>query len=336
MPTKGIKMGPRLVEFLYWKKGFSQREIAERFGLGQSTISKFMKGHGISARHKGFVPWNKGKTGVFSKEARRKISEANLKKVDLSPTKKLGYFCGLVIGDGSLYFCRPTRNYEMRFQSTKEDIVKLFCELAEDLGLHPLGIYTYKRTRRFPNGEKRTDLIYSAVVNSKILYDALRPYKQKDYYWKIPRFLTTKESLFGFVGGIFDAEGYAGKNGVIIGSKHDENLIRFKRLLKKLGFIYGRISVKNGRLTMFGIGNIRLLLEKAELHLKKKKVQSVFQNRPRRHTREEYEEVIKLRKQKELGGRRISKETNIPVSTIEDWVYRGKVPWELKITKERG
>lgn len=327
-----MELNPRTLRYLYWNKRLSQAQIAESLGFDQSTICRLMQKYKIPARHRGFIPWNKGKSGVFSEEAQHKMSEVNIKQVNLTPTKKLGYFCGLVIGDGSIYHRKSTRNYEIRIGSTKEDLVQVFIKTAQKLGLNPLGPYTGKKTRRFPNGEVRTDSHYSAVVESKILYDVLRPYKQKDYHWDIPKFLTTTESLYGFVGGIVDAEGCATGNRITIGSKHDENLIKFKKLLRRLGFIYGRISVKNGRLTMFGIGNIRLLLEKSELHLKKKKILAIIQNRPRRRLREEYRRVMRLRGERKLGGKQISNITKIPVSTIEDWIYKGKVPWELKIT----
>ena len=62
-----------------------------------------------------------------------------------------------------------------------------------------------------------------------------------------------------------------------------ENLINLKELLRKLGFIYGKISVKDGRLSISGLGNIRLFAEKSELRLKKEKIFSLLQNKPRYH-----------------------------------------------------
>jgi len=216
----------------------------------------------------------------------------------------------------------------------RKNIVNIFRRSAKELGLNPSRIYTYVRTRKFPNGEIRTDKMHSSVVNSKILYNALRPYKKTDYRWGIPKFLTTKESLFGFFGGLFDAEGSCTSTSVMIASKHNENLIPLKNLLRRSGFIYGSISVRKGRLIISGLGNIRMFIERAELLIKKEKVKSLLENRPRRHTREEYKEVMRLRREISLGGMRISKITGIPVSTIEDWIYRGKKPWELKEVKK--
>ncbi len=290
-----------------------------------------MKRVGIPVRQNRFIPWNKGKHGIFSAKALQRMSEANVKKIDLKPSRELGYFCGLIIGDGWIYR-QKSRNYIIAIESTKRDIINQFSKSAIKLGLNPSRIYIRQKTRKFPNGEARTDTMYKALVSSKILYDALRYYKQNDFRWEVPKFLTTEESLFGFIGGFFDAEGSATQENIIIGSKWDKNLINFKELLKKLGFIYGRISVKDGILLISGLGNIRLFAEKAELRLKKEKVLSLLQNRPRYHTQEEYEKVMNLRKKHRWGGARISKLIGIPVSTIEDWIYKGKKPWVLKIT----
>ena len=282
-----------------------------------------MKRLGIFARQSKFTHWNKGKHGIFSAKARQRMSEVNIKKIDLKPNRELGYFCGLIIGDGWIYR-QKSRNYIIAVESTKKDIINQFAKSAIRLGLNPSRIYIREKTRKFPNGEIRTDILYKVIVNSKILYDAIRPYKQNDFRWGIPKFLTTEESLFGFIGGFFDAEGSTTQEGIIIGSKWNENLINLKELLRKLGFIYGKISVKDGR----------LFAEKPELRLKKEKIFSLLQDRPRYYLREEYEKVMNLRKEYSWGGVRISKLIGIPVSTIEDWIYKGKKPWELKVTQE--
>jgi DNA-binding transcriptional regulator YiaG len=296
-----------------YKKGFNDNQIAKILGVARNTICSWRKRRGL--------PPN-AKAGGQSY------------KISLESTKELGYFCGLVIGDGFLWLNKNSHNYQICIESTKEKIVQVFCEIAKKLGLNPLGIYTREKTRKFPNGKIRTDINYAAIVNSKILFNALRPCKQENYHWTIPKFLTTKESLFGFLGGIFDAEGSCTSTSIMIASKHNENLIQIKNLLRELGFIYGNISVRKGRLLISGLGNIRMLIEKAEPRIKKEKVQSLLKNRPRRHTREEYQEVMRLRREISLGGMRISKITGIPVTTIEDWIYGGKKPWELKEVKK--
>jgi len=119
-----LKMNLQAIRNLYWKKELSQREIAERINVDQSTICKFMKKHAIPARHYGFTPWNKGKHGIFSKETLHRISKASTRKINLKPTRELGYFCGLIIGDGFIHFNRISRNYEIRMQSTKKKYSK--------------------------------------------------------------------------------------------------------------------------------------------------------------------------------------------------------------------
>ncbi len=278
---------------------------------------------------KRFIPWNKGKQGIFSAQALQRISEANIKKIDLRPDRELGYFSGLVIGDGWIYR-QKSRNYIIAIESTKIDIIDQFSKSAIKLSLKPSRIYIRQKTRKFPNGEIRTDTLYKVLVNSKILYDVLKPYKQNEFRWQIPKFLNTKESLFGFIGGLFDAEGNVGLFKIAMASKHTENLIQIKKLLQeRLGFTKGNITVTENKcssLHIYGRENLKQF-EKAEVRIKKEKLQKLLRKPIRGYTEREYEEVIRLQKIG-LGSVRISKMVKIPISTVEDWIYKGQKPWK--------
>ncbi|HID60591.1 MAG TPA: hypothetical protein EYP46_01880 [Hadesarchaea archaeon] len=126
--------------------------------------------------------------------------------ISLTPTRILGYFCGLVIEDGFIRYSSDSCNYYIFIQSAKNDILDYFFKCAKKLGAHPFRSSRTK-TRKFPNREIKTGLMFQVTVNSKILHEALRPCKCEDYHWKIPNFLNNDEALWGFVEGLFDAEG---------------------------------------------------------------------------------------------------------------------------------
>lgn len=195
--------------------------------------------------------------------------------VSLEPTRELGYFCGLVMGDG--YTRKNGTNYNVEIESTKKDIINTFCESAERLGMNPFKTEREK-TRTFPNGETRTDVMYRATACSKIFYDAFSPYDNGSSNWRVPRFLSTKESLWGFVGGLTDAEGYLAteKKGIGISVDCKRGLKQVKEILgEELQLVFGSLTFfederKRFHLEIYG-HNLGVFLKKAELRLKRKR-----------------------------------------------------------------
>lgn len=189
---------------------------------------------------KGHVSWNKGKN--MPQCFREKISKIRTKNIPLAPTEELGYLCGLVLGDGHLYK-QKSKNYKITLETTRKEFRDHFAEAA--LKVSPLlksHLYEREKTRPFPNGTTRTDVMFSAIIDSKVIYDALRPFKQLDYCWEIPAFLNTKEAQLGFLRGIFDAEGtvfihkeIVGLGNVSLSSKHKSTLYQIKNLLATYG-----------------------------------------------------------------------------------------------------
>lgn len=179
---------------------------------------------------KGHTPWNKG--GRLTPRHKVRISRKLMKKVNLSSGRELGYFCGLIIGDGYLAKTK-SRNHWLVVETTKEEMWEVVARAIKSLELHAHSRRRIK-TRRFPNGSIYTNLHYYIRTDSKMLYDALRPFKRSDYRWSIPNFLTTEEGLSGFLQGIFDAEGSVNKDGHVITfySKHLENVEQIKNALE--------------------------------------------------------------------------------------------------------
>jgi len=165
------------------------------------------------------------------------------KRIELKPTFWMGYFCGLVLGDGSLASAK-TRNYQIAVESTKKELRRQFIKAVRKISP---AVAVFQRqgrvSRSFPNGVRREDMHYSAVINSKKLYQVLRPFKKEDSIWEIPTFLTSRASLRGFLRGIFDAEGCVVLNSsrgrwypfLVLSSKHQSNLNPIAWLLLRFG-----------------------------------------------------------------------------------------------------
>lgn len=169
------------------------------------------------------------------------------KEISLNPTEDLGYICGLIIGDGSLFKTR-VRNFGVRLESTDNELIQVFFNGVKRAfpHLNPF-IQTRTKHRRFPNGKEYDTPTRTVIVYSQLLYEALRPFKGEDFHWTIPTFLSTINSQIGFLIGIFDSEGsiHLSKGdklpSVTVYSKHKTNLMQIKELLSNFG-ITSRMS----------------------------------------------------------------------------------------------
>jgi len=208
-----------------------------------------------------------------------KISKIRTKRIPLVPTEDLGYLCGLIIGDGSIRKAR-SNNYTIQLSTTRKEFRDHFVESAVRVSsLLKSYLYEYKVTRMFPNGSVRSDMMYRAIIDSKALYDALRPFKRPDYHWQVPSFLDTMDAQRGFLQGIFDAEGsvifnkkQVSMSYIQIASKHKSNLLEIEQLLKKFG-IEGCCFTKVGAvwgLRFWGRRNLLLFATRIGFRLKKK------------------------------------------------------------------
>jgi len=208
LPTKEV------LEKLYWTESLNQSQIARLFGCNQVTISNYMKKYRIKRRSDG----------------RFKAREFNFVNC-----KELGYFCGLVLGDG--FICKPRKSSGfLGVGSTKQELIDLFCNSAKKLGFN-VSISHRIQKRKFPCGTTKTDTQLNARVYSEVVYQLLRPFKKSDYFWDIPSFLISQEAKIGFLQGIFDAEGSVAKDGltIILSSKHRENLEQVSKILREFG-----------------------------------------------------------------------------------------------------
>ncbi len=181
---------------------------------------------------------------------RNPVGQFLSQEIDGTPRFELGYFAGWLLGDGSL-FQGKNRIYRVTFTTTIFETHQFWLSMIKSCfpDLNQTIPRVKLKTRTFPNGTTRTDPMYNVTLNSKTLYELFAPYKLKDYHWRIPAFLTTRESQLGFLKGIFDAEGcitrpFITKDGymhnhvkVCLISKHRDNIVPVYELLKDFNIV---------------------------------------------------------------------------------------------------
>ena len=111
----------------------------------------------------------------------------------------------------------------------------------------------------------RTERGCRVSVYSKILYQALKPFKPRPYYWTVPGFLTTDESQLGFIQGMFDADGTAvlrAPSGLLdsikFSSKYQDGLNQIKDLLAKFGISSWLSWQRDPRYNLSGVWCLRI------------------------------------------------------------------------------
>ncbi len=179
------------------------------------------------------------------------------RKLNFAPDGDLGYILGLVIGDGSIQATK-TRNYRISLETTRKDYADLFEEvLKRRLPSLTAGRGRREKKRQFPNGRITKTPTFTIHASSKQLYEFIRPYKQDDFHWQIPKLaLERKDAARGFLQGIFDAEGSVDRTApsVRLFSKHRGNLLPVRELLKSLG-VKSWVRLPRGELRISSRGN---------------------------------------------------------------------------------
>lgn len=150
-------------------------------------------------------------------------------KIDLTPTYQLGWACGAIMGDGSVWKNKSSKG--IAFGSIEDEMIQRFYRYIQTIliGYKP-NLYNGRITTK-GNQEYR---FHIACVN---FYEKLKPFKPEPCRWAIPSFLTTEKSIKGFIAGVFDSDGCISKdhkyNGKIrLWSKYKEGLLQIKNILE--------------------------------------------------------------------------------------------------------
>lgn len=193
-----------------YEKGLSDVEMAKQLEISRESIRNWRHSRELSRNHPlGRTP----------------------KPFDFSPTRNLGYLCGLVMGDGWL------SQRAVHLSTRSREFREIVADTIKSVGLHPT---RFERVRDVRVGGKlySNKTFYCVLATSKNLFEALHPCKQKGI-WEIPPFLATNESLLGFLQGIYDSDGSVNSSGyqhsVTLTSGRRENLLKVSGLLHKFG-----------------------------------------------------------------------------------------------------
>jgi len=320
-PKARLKKPPPISEEelfrLYVAERKSTTEIGRKMGCSPSTVSRYLKIYGINPRRRGWsAPWR-------------------ILNIDLNPTEELGYFCGLIIGDGWIYK-KKNAGYIIGFACSKSDkeLLDIYLETIRKINPHLKPYVLLKRNRSGFKHLKKESYLWFVRFHSKILYNALKPYKMEDYRWTVPRFLKTKASLRGFLQGLSDAEGSVLQVGrqksVKITSKHKEGLKEVKKILKEVFGIDSSIwSDRNGRFYNLVISkneSIKRFAERINFKLsrKRRKLRTVLigiENR-QKHFWSEQEISILLENYGKMTSKEIGRKIGKSAESIREMVYR--------------
>lgn len=205
-----------------YHQGLNDAEIARKLSVTKDAIFMWRKKRGLAAN----------------------CLQGPPKKISLEPTWKLGYFCGLLLGDGCLCYDKTNRAHLISFETPVKEFAGIIFGTMHQVGLNP-SLRERIRIRKLPN-DQVTDLHYEIKACSKVLYETLQPYKKSNKPWFVPKFLTSDESLKGFLRGIYDAEGSVStyfrwkssqKESVYITlcSKFGEGLLEVASVLRRFG-----------------------------------------------------------------------------------------------------
>jgi hypothetical protein len=184
---------------------------------------------------KGFVPWNKGRP--WNDETKKKISGARLRKIGKQSVREpfvkvlqrlegdyrpVAYILGVLHGDGWLEKCKR----RLCLRVTSKVFALKFANALKKLGMTPrLHIYKRQGARGFGKGR-----------NTKPQYDVRTVCDQEliDLIETLPLFWTAKEKL-AYLEGLYDSEGYYGKQSIYFYNADPYLLRRVQQLLQEFG-----------------------------------------------------------------------------------------------------
>jgi len=314
-----------------YKRGFSDREIAEKIGISKSGVQRWRKREGIKSNFN--------------------------KTFDFTSSWKLGYLVGLTCRDGCITKTKWKRNginetrYRLSFTSPFKCYIDLIEQIITDL-FPDISVVRCVHTQDYHElfGYEYFDKnFYKLEVSSKDIYNYLNKFKKAEDRWVVP-FGYPRDFQYGFIGGIIDSEGSLSTYCISITNKNKENIEQLQKLLLSLGFKYGKVSAlkekKRGTfyyiLNINGSKNLKLILNKCRPPYKKeklkRKIADVESNY--KYSVDDYMRAIELWNNniKSMSVKKttdkILKITGIPPQTIYGWVYRGTKPLSVQLKEK--
>lgn len=226
---------------LYWRSGFSLREIGELYGVWKTTVQDWMRELGIPTR-----------TMSEAAKVSYKRGRINARTIHpkLSPSPALAYIFGVVLGDGCV--SKGSKNhsshYYITLNVTDELFAKSFCDALEKIGIHPK-IYGYWRTYRNQKSPRR---VWYVRARSKVFYEWYKSLSLADIE------SLTRQFLEDFTRGFYESEGSFNLRSrqVTITNTNKDVIELVKKLIEQLGFsvsMFRPYNGSNGRKTSYTI-----------------------------------------------------------------------------------
>lgn len=300
-----------------YKQGLNDREIADYFNLNYDYIHTWRKQNNLSPNF-----------------------DVSIVELNFKPTRELGYFVGLVLGDGCIQ--KYKRWHITKLSSPFRRYVDLFEEMGKKL-FPQLKVTRAEWMTKANCFCKERKKCYCAIITSKRLFEFLSKFKNKGDKWNIQANYPN-EFYYGIVAGLIDSDGWIDKSNVGISNKHENNLIQIKNILKEAGFIYGAITIKKRKqkigghihlLRIYGQKNLSMILEKCKPIYKEEKLSRELKKIKIKYTGADYFKVLELKKKKHTLPE-ISKITNVKIGTIRSWIYGGQKPLFLTLAERHG
>lgn len=300
-----------------YKQGLNDREIADYFDLNYDYIHMWRKQYNLPPNF-----------------------DTSIVELTFEPTRELGYFVGLVLGDGCTY--KYKRWHITKLSSPFIKYVDLFGEMGQKL-FPKLKVTRAEWMAKANSFCKERKKCYCASITSKRLFEFLSKFKNKGDKWNILANYPN-EFYYGIVAGLIDSDGWIDKSCVGICNKHENNLIQIKNILKGAGFIYGAITIKKRKqkiggyihlLRIYGQKNLSMILEKCKPIYKGEKLSRELKKVKIKYSERDYFKVLELKKKKYTLPE-ISRRTNVKLGTIRSWIYAGQKPLCLTLAERYG
>jgi len=233
---------------------------------------------------------------------------------DLSPSSSLAYILGVMLGDGCCYTSEERNEAYIEIVVRDKPFAECFFSHCKDIDLHPrlsrqgrfYRVVAYSKT--FANWYNSLDIEEIEKITSKFKED--------------------------FIRGFYDSEGNmsASRRGgkIRIVNTNLEYLELIQRFLNDLNIESLKIYQQNGNLGVLQIGTLYNILKFVDIIRPTIKLDGLdtIKSRMERLLEQEklYMNCMKLRKEKGWGRTRIAREIDGNISTVGDWLYKGKKP----------
>jgi hypothetical protein len=203
---------------LYTEQKLSSEKISEVYNVSCATVIKWLNSYNIKARSH----LESMNTSIIKEELRKKKLKIPTKEFYLLSPEK-AYILGVLCGDGHIH--KGMVRLEIR---KDEEFIREFANCLKKV---------YGLEFRYKYYGKRDSFVLYASPES-VCDDLLRYGKFGVYKWEVPKEIlncSKEEIICGFLKGIFDSEGSAGKYLVSMTSINKKGVEDVSLLLEKIG-----------------------------------------------------------------------------------------------------